>query len=789
MENDKSTSSQPLSMDSMTILLIEDNEDDAVFLMELLAQTDPSEKFRLIHCRSLSDGLSESDGTHADMILLDLGLPECSGLESLHRVLAVYTEIPIVVLSGLADKSTAIEAMREGAQDYLVKGQIQSESLWRCIHYAFERHRLKNQIKQHAKKAQAAEERFRSLIELNVDGMVILDADNRIRLANRAAEHFFGSPADTLVGRPFDYSGFSSERNEISFNPPGGEVVAECRSAPISWEGDEASLISIRDITERKRAQDALERLNTELNTRVRQRTAELAEAEEILRNAFDFSPIGMALAAESGRFLNLNAELCRILGYAKEELLTKTFQEIIHPDDCEANLSNMRQMLAGEIGSCDVKTRCLHKDGSLVWAQLNASLARDSSGQPLFFIAQIQDITGRKRAEEERQKLQAQLNQAQKMESVGRLAGGVAHDFNNMLTIINGYAEMMADVLPASDPMHESAREIHDAGKRSAVIVRKLLAFARKQAISPVAMNLNDNISAMLKMLQRLIGENIDLRWKPSKDIWLIKMDFSQIDQILANLVVNARDAFHEGGVVTIETKNAEFDKDYCAAHPGFVQGQYVMLAVSDNGCGMSKEVQAHLFEPFFTTKEVGKGTGLGLATVYGIVKQNNGFVNVYSEPGEGTSFKVYFPRYKGDEKLEGSEDEEKSPLKANGEKILILEDEEEVLGLARLMLEKLGYHVLAAQTPDKAMSLAEAHAGQIDLLITDVVMPEINGRDFASQLKTLYPDVKVMFMSGYTANAIARRTVMDEGKNFIQKPFALKDLAVKVREVIDGG
>jgi PAS domain S-box-containing protein len=395
-------------------------------------------------------------------------------------------------------------------------------------------------------------------------------------------------------------------------------------------------------------------------------------------------------------------------------------------------------------------------------------------------------DITERKRAEKEREKLQTQLFQSQKMESVGRLAGGVAHDFNNMLTIINGYAEMMTDVLSPSDPMHESAREIHGAGKRSAVIVRKLLAFARKQTIAPVPMNLNDSVSSMLKMLQRLIGENIDLLYKPGKDLWLVKKDFSQIDQILANLVVNARDAIVDIGKMTIETKNIEFDDEYCDCHAGFVPGQFVMLAVSDNGCGMDKHVLENLFEPFFTTKEIGQGTGLGLPMVYGIVKQNNGFVNVYSEVEKGTTFRIYFPRFLEEPDTSDIEKKKEPLLKGHGETILILEDELMVMNITRIMLEKLGYTVLTATTPSAAMTLAEAHNGNIDLLITDIVMPEMNGREFSNQLNTLYPDIKTLFMSGYTANVIAHHTVLDEGLNFIEKPFSTNKLAAKVSELL---
>ncbi|MFO8112583.1 MAG: ATP-binding protein, partial [Desulfosalsimonadaceae bacterium] len=410
----------------------------------------------------------------------------------------------------------------------------------------------------------------------------------------------------------------------------------------------------------------------------------------------------------------------------------------------------------------------------------------RNKLDQSLLFKGISRDITERKQAEAEREDLQCQLLQAQKLESVGRLAGGVAHDFNNMLTIINGYAEMMTDVLSPSDPFYDNALQIHEAGKKSAVIVRKLLAFARKQTISPEVMNVNDNVASMLKMLQQLIGENIDLAWKPGQNLWLVKMDYTQLDQILANLVVNARDAIADIGKITIETKNVEFDEQYCHMHTGFVPGPFVMLTVSDTGCGMETEVFDNLFEPFFTTKEIGKGTGLGLPTVYGIVKQNSGFINVYSEPGQGTTFKIYLPRHAGDTVALGIENRAQYPL-GKGETIVVLEDEISVLNLAKTMLEKLGYKVLASTSIHEALAVINSRGGAVDLLLTDVIMPEMNGRDFTTQVNSLYPDMKTLFMSGYTADVIVRHGILEKGLRYIQKPFSLTDLAIKVRKAVE--
>jgi PAS domain S-box-containing protein len=395
-------------------------------------------------------------------------------------------------------------------------------------------------------------------------------------------------------------------------------------------------------------------------------------------------------------------------------------------------------------------------------------------------------DVTKLKELELERSRMQEQLRQAQKMESVGRLAGGVAHDFNNMLSAILGYSELAMIKTRPSEPIMDDLKAIKGAALRSADLVRQLLAFARRQIVSPKLLDLNDTVSGMLKMLKRLIGEDIDLAWKPGGGLWTVRVDPSQVDQILANLCVNARDAIPGVGKVTIETANAAFEEDYCAAHPGFTPGQFVMLAVSDNGCGMEKELLDQIFEPFFTTKEIGKGTGLGLATVYGIVKQNEGFVNVYSEPGRGTTFKVYLPRFAGealDPAAEGFAD-----LPAGcGELVLLVEDEKAILNVGRAMLESLGYKVVAAQSPGEALRHAEERSGDLRLLITDVVMPEMNGRDLAGKISALAPGLKCLYASGYPANVIAHHGVLDAGVQFLQKPFSLKELASKVRQTLD--
>ncbi len=400
-------------------------------------------------------------------------------------------------------------------------------------------------------------------------------------------------------------------------------------------------------------------------------------------------------------------------------------------------------------------------------------------------FACFFTDVTERHRFEKEREVLQAQLLQAHKMESVGRLAGGVAHNFNNMLNVILGYTELSLEELDGSHPVKNNLEEIQNAAKRSAALTRQLLAFARKQTISPVVIDLNETIDGMLNMLERLIGENIELVWKPGEDLWQIEIDPSQIDQILANLAVNARDAIKETGNLTIETGNVTLDDDYCAENLGFIPGDFVTLSVSDTGCGIKKKNLEHIFEPFFTTKELGKGTGLGLATVYGIVKQNNGFVNIYSEEGEGTTVRIYLPRTKAE--LTTVQTSAQEEISFGNETILLVEDELGILGIASSILESHGYQVLTANTPMQALQLVENFDGKLDLLITDVVMPEMNGKQLKDQLIKTNPNMKVIYMSGYTANVIAHHGVLDAEIEFLQKPFSNKMLASKVREVLD--
>ncbi|MEI6519513.1 MAG: PAS domain S-box protein, partial [bacterium] len=535
----------------------------------------------------------------------------------------------------------------------------------------------------------------------------------------------------------------------------------------IELKGERCILNFITDITERKQAEDSLQ--------------ANEARQAKMVANIGDV----IVIINKNGINQYKSPNIERWFGWKPEEVIGHNALDNVHPDDREKAGKFIADLMAVPNANGTTECRYLCKDGSYKWIEFTGfNLMDDPDIKGL--LGNYQDITERKRAEEEKSKLEAQLQHSQKMESVGRLAGGVAHDFNNMLQAILGNADMALELTPKDSLIRESLDEICSAAERSADLTRQLLAFARKQTVAPKILNLNETVAGMIKMLQRLIGENIDLAWMPGDNLWQIKVDPSQIDQILANLCVNARDAINGVGKITIETANRNCDEAYCANHIGFIPGNYVQLTISDDGCGIDKEMLEHIFEPFFTTKGVGEGTGLGLATVYGAVKQNNGFIITYSEPGKGTSFNIYLPRHVGKSELLG-QDAQNDAVSRGKETILLCEDEPNILKLTTTMLQRLGYNVLAASTPGEAVQLAKDYNGNIQLLMTDVIMPEMNGRDLARNILSIYPNIKRLFMSGYTADVIAHHGVLEDGVNFLQKPFSMKDLSARIRETLE--
>ncbi len=513
----------------------------------------------------------------------------------------------------------------------------------------------------------------------------------------------------------------------------------------------------------------------------------ELVKQRSFLRQVIDLNPHFIFAKDMEGRFTLVNQAIAEAYGTNVEGLLGKTDADFnsnteevewFRRDDLEVMHTRQEKFIPEEV--------ITDANGQLRWLQTikRPIVAPDGTVNQMLGIAT--DITARKQAEEALHTSEEQLRQAQKMEAVGMLAGGVAHDFNNLLTAINGHSDLALRRLNPDDPLFHKLREIRKAGERAASLTRQLLAFSRKQILKPKVLDLNNSIFEMNKMLQRLIGEDIDLLIGLMPDLGKVKADPSQIEQVLLNLAVNARDAMPKGGKLTIETANVEIDEEYVDRHLSVRPGQYVMLAVSDTGCGMDAETQERIFEPFFTTKEVGKGTGLGLSTVYGIVKQSGGQVWVYSEVGRGTTFKIYLPCVdKPIEAPKATTNDSKALL--GTETVLLVEDEEMVRELTREILQESGYHVLEAKHGQEALLVAEQHQGPIHLMLSDVVMPQMSGRELAEQLSPLRTEMKVLYMSGYTDDAIVHHGVLDEGMAFIEKPFTPNALARKLREVIN--
>ena len=625
---------------------------------------------------------------------------------------------------------------------------------------------------------------LRTLVDSIPDLIWLKDPQGVYLSCNPSFERFFGAREAQILGRTDeDFLGPElaaffrdhdrkameagcPQKNEewLTFAEGGYEGLFETVKTPmVDREGRLVGVLGIsRDISERKRSEEALR------------------ESEARFRSYVENAPYGVFIADEQGRYLQVNQEACAMTGYGREELLDLSIPDLLAPEFRLKGLEVFEELL--RTGQAYAELGYVTKEGQRRWWSVAGVKLSDTR-----FLAYARDITDRRRAEAEREKLQGQLLQSQKMESVGRLAGGVAHDYNNMLGVILGHAEMALAQTDPDHPLYGPLQEIQKAALRSADLTRQLLTFARKQAVVPRVLDLNGTVEGMLGILRRLLGEDIRLDWLPGENLWPLRMDPTQVDQVLANLCVNARDAIEGVGRIVLETSNVQLRRDYGpegVAEPG----DYVLLSVSDDGCGMDPQTREHIFEPFFTTKPSGQGTGLGLATVYGVVTQNRGLVQVYSEPGQGTTFRIYLPRHQGEvPAADRSQPREEDRLRRGGETLVLVEDEPAILRMGKAMLERLGYRVLAAASPREALDRVREESGPVHLLLTDVVMPGMNGRDLLREVRALVPEVRVLFMSGYTANVVSRRGVLEEGEPFLQKPFSMVELAAKVREVLD--
>jgi PAS domain S-box-containing protein len=507
-----------------------------------------------------------------------------------------------------------------------------------------------------------------------------------------------------------------------------------------------------------------------------------LRVSEGKFRNLFDNAEVAMFRARLDGcEILDANRKFLSLIGKTREETIGHSSEGLW--EDAQER-QRLADILKVDSSVAEFPFKMRHSEKGVRDCTTSLRLYRGEG----ILEGSIMDITDRRKGEEERARLQGQLIQAQKMESVGQLAGGVAHDFNNMLGVILGHAEMAMGKVSPDQPVFADLAAIRKAGERSADITRQLLAFARRQTIAPKVIDLNETIEKLLKMLRRLIGEDIDLAWLPGFALWEVKADPVQIDQMLTNICVNARAAIAGVGRITVETGNVVLEDAHAALRREGVSGEYVRIAISDTGRGMDKLTLAHIFEPFFTTKKVGEGTGLGLATVYGAVKQNNGLIDVISEPGKGTTFTIYLPRHRAPPQMVmTTQSVVPVPVVGGREIILLVEDEPAILLMTKELLELLGYTVRAAATPQEALRLATTSESEIQLLLTDIVMPEMNGRELAQKLLAIYPQLKCLYMSGYTSDIIAQQGILDEGVDFIQKPFAKNELASKIRILFD--
>jgi PAS domain S-box-containing protein len=634
---------------------------------------------------------------------------------------------------------------------------------------------------------QANEELFRNLFASLPVGVALIDPDLRYGQVNRRLTEILGRPESENRGRHFGEFTHDDDRKtgllEMERILAGDfpTVTFEKRFLKSNGSIVHANLTLTRLLLSRSAAVIAIVE-----DISVRRSAEEKARgSERRYRLLFDNMPAGFALHAMiydavakpvDYRFLEVNPAFEKLTGLRRENLLGRTVKEV---------LPGTEQHWIDAFG--EVARTGIPATFENISRELGKIFeVRAFSPAPDRFAVIFTDVSDRKRLEEEKEKLTRQFHQSQKMEAVGRLAGGVAHDFNNMLQAIQGHTELALSSIEPRNPVHEDLEEIRSAAVRAADLTGQLLAFARRQTVRPRTLDLNETIGAMLKMLRRLIGEEIELAWRPAENLRPVCVDPTQIDQILVNLFVNARDAIAGVGKVTVETANVTIDRAYCDHHVEAASGDYVMVAVSDSGGGMDREVLERIFEPFFTTKAPGKGTGLGLATVHGIVRQNNGFINVYSEPGQGTTFKIHLPVSES-LAIESGAPAVYEPPRTGTETILLVEDEPAILKVAMRVLKRHGYTVLTAGTPQAAIEIAAKHDATIDLLITDVVLPEMNGKEVKAAIEVEKPGIRTLFMSGYTANVIAHHGVLDPDVNFLQKPFSIKALLEAVRKVLD--
>jgi two-component system, cell cycle sensor histidine kinase and response regulator CckA len=756
---------------ALRILIVDDSPEDAALIVRQLQQEFAPSYERVETAEAMGAALDKG-GWH--LVISDYVMPQFSGLSALQILQQRHIDIPFIMVSGQMGEDVAVEAMRAGAQDYLIKDRLSRlvPAIKRELNEAVVRR--ERCLAEDA--LSATEERFRSLVEQSLVGIFMLQEDI-FTYVNPKFAQIFGYRQDELTeakslldlvtrddqirvvtqflrplqqGSPSLHLSFRGRRSDQA------SIELEVNGTRTQLNGKPAIIGSLLDITERRRAEEELSKL----------------------WRAVEQSPVSVVITDLTGKIEYVNPRFSEVTGYSETELVGQN-PRILKSGSMDRDFyQNLWQTISsGREWHGELHNK--KKNGDLFWESGSISAVKNSEGRITHFVAVKEDVTERKQSFD-------QLRQVQKMEAIGQLAGGIAHDFNNLLTIINGYSTLLIRGLESGTAMRKEAEQILRAGERAADLTRQLLSFSRRQILEPKVLNINLQVQSVEKMLRRLIGEHIELVTNLSDDIGFIKIDPGQVEQIIMNLVVNARDASETGGQIAIETGNCDLDDSFSQQHPGSVAGSYVRITVRDRGFGMTEEVKRRLFEPFFTTKEMGRGTGLGLATVYGIVKQSGGYIDVTSQPDQGASFDIYLPRvFQPADSLKRQAAEEQMQ---GSQTILVVEDEPGVLNLVVHTLRKRGFCVLETTDPEQGVTLFEEHQDEIDMLLTDVVMPFMSGPTLAQTLIGIKPQLKVLFMSGHTDNKVSFEKILEQGVPFLPKPFASDTLIKKVRETLAG-
>jgi two-component system cell cycle sensor histidine kinase/response regulator CckA len=773
--------------ETIRVLIVEDLPTDAELSEREIRKALGACEFRRVETREAF--LAAIDEYGPELIVSDFKMPQFDGLAALKLALERCPDVPFIMVTGSMNEDTAVECMKAGAWDYVIKEHV--KRLGAAVRAALERQRVRLERQRALAALTASEALTRGILENVQDAYVRVDLDGRILMVSPSAVGLYGyGSMEEMIGLPTTALYATQEERprvleELKLHGSLRDIVGQGRKkdGTIFWVSLNARFFKneqgkvagaecfARDISEREQVADRLR------------------ASEERYKQLVDNTDTGFVVIDEQGIVVSANEPYVRLAGAKRmEDVVGHSVTEWTAPDQRENNARAVA--LCARQGSIqDFETVYQHADGTRVEVTINATVEETAEGGKRL-ASLCRDITARKRAEAERENLEQQLRLSQRLESIGSLAGGIAHDFNNLLSVILCCTDFALGRVTDDDRARDELLEVKKAGERAVALTRQLLAFSRKQVLQPVVLDLNQIAAGVEKMLRRILGEDIDYVQVLAPDLGVVRADPGQIEQVLMNLVVNARDAMPTGGKLTIETCNVDLDEEYAARHVATKPGAYVRLVVSDTGCGMDAATQARVFEPFFTTKEKGKGTGLGLSTVYGIVKQSGGNIWVYSEPGQGTTFKIYLPRVFSAEKTVTGSRLAAVPDRATGtETILVVDDEKAIRHIAKGILGAAGYTVLTAAAASNALLTSKAHQGKIHLLLTDVVMPHVSGRALAESLAVARPGIKVLYMSGYTDDAIVHHGTLDPGTHFIGKPFSGADLTKKVREVLDSG